>query len=79
MTWPGHTAIRSSRSAVAKSTTATRMPEGFELMSEWCSNCGKTAREVKREWNGGTNKMGKEKRLKRLEELKALGFSGRLK
>lgn len=76
MTWPGHTAIKSSRSAVAKSTTYQKKPEGFELLSESCSNCGKTANEIKRAWKEGVKKDDEDKRRKRLEELKKLGFSG---
>ncbi len=79
LTWPAHIELRNSRSAVAKSTTAIRKPEGFELISERCSNCGKTAGEIKRAWADGPAKDNREKRLKRLEELKQLGFSGRLK
>ncbi len=77
LTWPSHTAVKQSRSAVAKSTTLKKMPEGFELLSDKCSNCGKTANEIKRAWKEGIEKdVDKEKQKKRLEELKALGFSG---
>jgi hypothetical protein len=77
LTWPSHTAIKQSRSAVAKSTTMKKMPEGFELMSDNCSNCGKTANEIKRVWKEGIEEQfDKEKQKKRLEELKKLGFSG---
>jgi hypothetical protein len=34
LTWPAHNELRSSRSTVAKSTTALRKSEGFELMRE---------------------------------------------
>jgi hypothetical protein len=76
LTWPAHTAVKSSRSAVAKSTTYQRRPEGFELLSERCSNCGNAASEIKKAWKEGTAKNDNEKRRKRLEELKSLGFSG---
>ena len=76
LTWPGHTEIKSSRSAVAKSKTIRKISEGFELMSESCSNCGKTASEIKRAWKQGTQELDHEKRRKRLEELKKLGFAG---
>lgn len=76
LTWPGHTAIRSSRSAVAKSTTYHKKPEGFELLSEACSNCGKSASEIKKAWKEGTERADKEKQRKRMEELRKLGFSG---
>lgn len=76
MTWPSHTAIKQSRSAVAKSTTYQKKPEGFELLSDSCSNCGKTANEVKRAWKEGIKNDDVEKRKKRLEELKKAGFSG---
>ena len=74
LTWPAHTELRSSRSAVAKSTTAVRKPEGFELMSEKCSNCGKSANEIKGAWEEGSA-IDADRRRK-LEELKRLGFSG---
>lgn len=76
LTWPGHTAVKSSRSAVAKSTTYQKKPEGFELLSDKCSNCGKTSNEIKRAWKEGIKKDNKEKQKKRLEQLKKLGFSG---
>jgi hypothetical protein len=73
LTWPGHTAVRSSRSAVAKSTTYQKKEGGFELLSERCLNCGKSSSEIRRAWKDGTNRHDKRKRL---EELKQLGFSG---
>ena len=76
LTWPGHTEIKSSRSAVAKSKTIRKMLEGFELMSERCSNCGKTASEIKQAWKHEVEGVDEGKRRKRLEELKQLGFSG---
>ena len=78
LTWPAHTELRSSRSAVAKSTTAVRKSEGFELMSEKCSNCGKSASEIKRAWEEGSA-IDAERRRKKLEELKKLGFSGTIR
>jgi hypothetical protein len=79
LTWPSHTEIKSSRSAVAKSRTVKKMPEGFELMSDRCSNCGKKANEIRKAWDEGFSKTGEEKRKKRLEELRRLGFSGVIK
>lgn len=79
LTWPGHTEMQSSRSSGAKSNTARKVSEGFELMSENCSSCGKTASEIKKVWKEGIEKIDEEKRRKRLEELKELGFSGVLK
>src|SRR5437870_10106027 len=76
LTWPAHTAIRSSRSAVAKSTTYVKKPEGFELLSEKCLNCGKSANEIKKAWKGGSQKVDVEKKKKRLQELMSIGFSG---
>jgi hypothetical protein len=76
LTWPAHTEIKSSRSAVAKSKTIRKVSEGFELMSDRCSNCGKNANEIKKAWNEGFSKTDEEKRKKRLEELRKLGFSG---
>lgn len=75
LTWPAHTELKSSRSAVAKSTTAIRKSEGFELMSEKCSKCGKSASETTRAWEEGTT-IDAETKRKKLEELKKLGFSG---
>lgn len=68
--WPGHTAIKTKRSAVAKSTTYQKKPEGFELLTD-CSNCGKTINEIKRVWKEG-HKPDKEKLKKRHEELMKL-------
>ena len=76
LTWPSHTEIKSSRSAVAKSKTIKKISEGFELVSERCSHCGKTATEIKRAWKDGTQQFSQEKQRKRLEELKKLGFGG---
>ena len=76
LTWPGHTEIKTSRSAVARGRTIRRMSEGFELVSERCSNCGKPARQIKEAWKHETDEVSEEKRRKRLEELKELGFSG---
>jgi len=75
LTWPAHTELRSSRRAVAKSTTAVRKSEGYELMSEKCSSCGKSASEIKRAWEQGSA-IDAEKRRRKLEQLKKLGFSG---
>lgn len=74
--WPGHTAVKSSRSAVAKSNVFSKKPEGFELLSDFCSNCGNSGSEIKKAWREGIKKDDKEKRKKRLEELMQLGFSG---
>lgn len=68
LTWPGHTEIRTRRSAVAKSRTFVRKPDGFELLSKKCPNCGKTAREIRKAWKEGTPK-DKEKQKKRYEEV----------
>src|SRR5437867_3735583 len=75
LTWPAHSEERTSRSAVAKSRTIRKVPEGFELVSERCVNCGKDAREIKEAWNG-SRKPDEAKRRKRLEELRRMGFSG---
>ena len=72
--WPSHKAAHASRSAVAKSTTWSRKPEGHELLSEKCPNCGKTASDIERAWREGPQQ--KVDQRKRLEELKKLGFSG---
>lgn len=52
-----------------------RKAEGFKLVSENCSNCGKSANGIKRAWEEGSA-IDAEKRRKKLEELKKLGFSG---
>jgi hypothetical protein len=44
-------------------------------MSEKCSNCGKSASEIRRAWEEGSA-IDAEKRRRKLEELKKLGFSG---
>lgn len=75
---PARTELRSSRSAVAKSTTAVRKSQGFELMSEKLSNCGKSANGIKRAWEEGSA-IDAEKRIRKLDELKKLGFSGRVR
>jgi len=77
--WPAHTAIHTSRSAVAKGTTRSRQPEGHILLSEACPNCGKSKKEIEKAWREGVHNVDEEKRKKRLEELKKLGFSGVIK
>lgn len=79
LTWPGHTAMKVSRSAAGGKTVASKKPGGFELLSETCSNCGKTSKEIKSRWKGGVNHIGLARKKKRLEELKVLGFSGNFK
>src|SRR5438094_5831326 len=76
LTWPGHTEIKSTRSAVAKSKTIRRVSDGFELLSATCPNCGKKASEIKRAWKEGNEETNQERRRKRLAQLKQLGFSG---
>lgn len=76
LTWPGHTAIKSNRSAVAKSTTYQKRPDGFELLSDGCSSCGKSSKEIKSAWKDGIDQSDRERRRKRMEELRKLGFSG---
>jgi ribosomal protein S27AE len=72
--WPSHKSAYTSRSAVAKSTTWLLKPEGHELLSEKCTNCGKSAKEIEKAWREGPEQ--KVDQRKRLEELKKLGFSG---
>ena len=49
--WPSHKAIKRTRSAAGGSkTTWKRMPEGLVLLSEKCSNCGATAKEINKKW-----------------------------
>jgi hypothetical protein len=71
--------MKVSRSAAGGKTVASKKPEGFELLSEVCSNCGKTAKEIKNRWKEGVNHIDLDRKKKRLEELKALGFSGNFK
>jgi len=50
---PSYKAARSSRSAAAGGKTSwRRMPEGITIVSEKCSNCGRTAKEIERKWQG---------------------------
>jgi len=80
MWWPSHTAIHTSRSAIAKGTTRSKKAEGHVLLSEKCSNCGKSKKEIEKFWKEGVEeKFDKEKAKKRLEELKRLGFSGTIR
>jgi hypothetical protein len=78
LTWPAHTELRYSRSAVARSTTAVRKSEGFELLSEKCADCEKSPSEIRRAWEQG-NSVDVEARRKKLEELKKIGFSGTIR
>ncbi len=75
LTWPGHTGASSSRSAGAKATTFHKVAGGFEMISKKCSNCGKTASEIRKAWKDGVP-LDKDAKRKRLEQLKNLGFSG---
>ena len=76
--WPGHKAAKRSQSASARSkTTFHKEDEGLVLLSEKCSKCGKTKREIE-----GKRKGKQEKKVdlkKRIEELEELGFSGTIK
>jgi len=48
---PSYKAAKSSQSAAAGSkTTWRRIDEEIILLSDECSNCGKTAREIERKW-----------------------------
>jgi hypothetical protein len=77
--WPSHKGAHTSQSAAAGSkTTFKRKPEGHELLSEECPNCGKTKQEIERAWKEGV-KNKKVDYKKRLEELKKLGLSGVIK
>lgn len=69
--WPSHKATTISRSAVAKSTTFRKKPEGHVLLSKKCPNCSKTAKEIENAWKKGTPK-DKEKMKKRYEEIMKL-------
>jgi len=75
--WPGHTAASTSRSAVAKSTKWHKKPEGHVLLSDKCPNCGKTKEEIERGWKDGVKDKKVDYR-KRLDELKKIGFSGKI-
>lgn len=78
LTWPGHMAANTSRAAGGAKTTFHRKSDGFELLSEKCPNCGKTASEIRKAWKEGIDKRDAEAKKRRLEELKVLGFSGKL-
>ncbi len=43
-----------------------KISEGFELLSEKCSNCGKASSEIKRAWKEGFEKVDEERRRRRL-------------
>jgi len=50
---PSFKAAKLSRSAAAGGkTTWRRVDEGITILSEKCSNCGKTAKEIERKWQG---------------------------
>ncbi|MEM3833320.1 MAG: hypothetical protein QW128_07010 [Thermoprotei archaeon] len=49
---PSYKAAKRSRSAAGSKTTWRRVEEGIILLSEKCSNCRKTAREIERKWKG---------------------------
>jgi len=50
---PGYRAAKRSQSAAAGSkTTWRRVGEGIILLSEKCSNCGRTAKEIERKCKG---------------------------
>ena len=74
--WPSHKAAHTSRSAIAKNTKWSRKSEGHVLLSEKCPNCGKTDKEIENAWKEYVSESTPERRKKRLEELKKLGFSG---
>jgi hypothetical protein len=44
------TAKRSQSAAAGSKTTWRRVPESIILLSERCSNCGKTAKEIEKKW-----------------------------
>jgi sarcosine oxidase delta subunit len=76
--WPGHKAAKRSQSAAAGSkTTFHKEDEGLVLLSEKCSNCGKTKKEIEGRWKGEQKKEVDLK--KRIEELEKLGFSTSIK
>jgi hypothetical protein len=50
---PSFKAAKSSRSAAAGGkTTWKRVEEEITILSEKCSNCGKTSKEIERKWRG---------------------------
>jgi hypothetical protein len=50
---PSYKAAKRSLSAAAGSKTSwRRVGEGIILLSEKCSNCGRTAKEIERKWKG---------------------------
>jgi len=50
---PSYKTARKSQSAAAGSkTTWRRVDEEITLLSEKCSNCGRSAREIEKKWKG---------------------------
>lgn len=76
LTWPGHTGASTSRNASGGKTTFHKVEAGFEMISKKCSNCGKTASEIKKAWKDGVP-LDKDAKRRRIEEMrKELGFTG---
>lgn len=71
--------LQSSTSRSASKGSRTKLyhtKERYEIVSG-CSNCGKNKKEIMKAFREGT-KEEKERRKKRLEELKKIGFSGKI-
>lgn len=50
---PSYKVAKQSRSSAAGSKTAwRRVDEEIILLSERCSNCGRSAKEIERKWSG---------------------------
>jgi len=57
--------------------TFRKEDEGLVLLSEKCSNCGKTKKEIEERWKGKQERKVDLK--KRIEELEKSGFPGTIK
>jgi hypothetical protein len=67
---------RTSRSAIAKATRFHKIHEKYEII-DGCKFCGKSKREIEKAGKEGISK-DEERMKKRLEELKKLGFTGKI-
>ncbi len=73
--FPKEIRYKISRAAGRSITTTYAIPEKTEILSG-CLSCGKSKTEIKDVLKGNKSILDVKKRKKRLEDLKALGFSG---
>ena len=72
---PKETRYKTSRAAGRSVTVTYTTPEKIEILSG-CSFCGKSKTQINDVLKGNKSMLDVQKRKKRLEDLKALGFSG---